>query len=315
MPSSNILAGGLGRANDIYSLSMSYQPVPGSYGSRDVPLLARLLTLVGGTLSQIGWAFAGIGMLFAWVFVGNADIASYTKFNGALERVTGTIERIEKTSFSEGGSKGRASKPVSAVHYRFTQGGDSYNGVSYTLSSDHTPGDTVNVEFPAGEPTTSRVVGMRSAPFGAAALMVIIFPLIGFIMAGFGVLRGLKVQRLLRDGQLTSAKLKSKRPTNMTVNKRRVFRLEFEFDGRDGRRHTLTARSHTPEIFEDEQTEFVVYDPHNPDYAVMRDSIPGGVNISESGRVIIKSWAFLQLIIPSISIAGNLMAAHYSGVF
>ena len=41
---------------------------------RDVPMLVKLRLLCGGFNNQLGWLFFGFGMIFAWAFIGQADL-------------------------------------------------------------------------------------------------------------------------------------------------------------------------------------------------------------------------------------------------
>ena len=51
------------------------------------------------------------------------------------------------------------------------------------------------------------------------------------------------LDRYVADGILTTGKFVSREPTNMTVNKQRVWEVTFEFTDRNGQRHEAKARS------------------------------------------------------------------------
>jgi len=64
---------------------------------------------------------------------------------------------------------------------------------------------------------------------------------------------------------------------------------------------------------EDEAEERVLYDPYNPTYAVMNDSLPGSPAIDSLGQFQVASYyrALLVLIIPGITILGHGAYAYY----
>lgn len=264
---------------------------------RRVPLSLSILN-VCGLFSQIGWFVFGFGMIFFWVFVGNSDFSFVTLRNA--ERTTGKVTRIEETGASENDTV------VVANHYEYSVAGQRLTGTSYTTGNRAAAGEEVTVEYAPGNPAKSRIAGMRTAQFGKGVLLVVIFPLIGFLMLYFAMRGGLKRARLLRNGIFTTGRLIDKEPTNMTVNDRRVYELTFEFISRDGRRCEAKTRTSVPALLEDEHDEPLLYDPDYPSNVYLIDELPSRPEINGVGELIGRPMAAgLALILPAIVIGAH----------
>lgn len=268
---------------------------------RSVPLLVRLRLLFGGFLNQFGWIFFGFGMIFVWVFGFSTDPTAWLDFRGDLEEVRGVITRCEDTNASEN------EREIYAHYYEFKTGGQEYDGVSYSVGKQSSPGDKVTVQFPPGRPSRSRIKGMRTSAFPIFVLFVVLFPLIGlcFLLSGFR--KGRKAIRLLVNGEQASGVLKSKEPTNTKINNRPVYKLTFEFKDQTGQTHEATATTHEPERLQDDAEEPLLYDPLRPGYATMLDHLPGAPHVDEMGQIQAKSGSgsLLVLIVPTASIVGH----------
>ncbi|UCG48137.1 MAG: DUF3592 domain-containing protein [Phycisphaerales bacterium] len=275
---------------------------------RHVPLTVRVRLLFGGFLNQFGWIFFGFGMVFVWGFTLQADLTSWHVFRGRLETCEGTVTASKKTSFSEGGSKRRRGTPVYANHYSFTDSaGAEHQGVSYKTGVRLNIGHKVTVEYLAARPEISRIKGMRRSPVGPWGLLVVLFPLVGACLVILGIRRGLRAGRLLRFGEQTTGRLKSKTATNTKVNNQRVYKLVFDFEGCDGVRYEASAKTHRPEKLEDERDEPLLYDPMYPSRAVMLDALPGSPRIDQSGSIRAGSPLSVVscLFIPAATLIGH----------
>ncbi|HEX7808300.1 MAG TPA: DUF3592 domain-containing protein [Thermoanaerobaculia bacterium] len=232
---------------------------------RHVPLSLRVLNYFN-VFSLVGWVFFGVSMIFFWVFAGNADL-SFITFR-THEHAQGKVTKVDTTGASENRSR------VMATHYEYSVAGTTLQGKSYTTGSTPDPGDEVPVEYDPDNPKRSRIEGMRRALFGPWVSFVAIFPLIGVLIIIPSMLSGIKRNRLLREGILTTGKLVSKTATNTSVNNNRVYELKFEFMSRDGRRSYATARTSITEKLQDEAEEPLLYDPSDVTRAFMLDELP-----------------------------------------
>jgi len=265
---------------------------------RHVPLSLRVVNLFNG-FTQFGWVFFGFGMIFFWVFAGNADM-SWLTFRGPLARAVGRVTKVEDTNASQNGSR------IQANHYEFSVAGTKVSGKSYGSGSNSvSTGDEVTIEYDEKHPERSRIEGDRLGMFSGWLLFVTIFPLVGVAIIIPSFLSGMKRNRLLRDGILTTGRYKSRRQTNVRINDRPVWELTFEFTARDGRHMECQARTTDTSSLRDEAEEPLLYDPENPERAYMLDEAPSRpkvLNGELQGRMV---PAMLSLIIPGISIIGH----------
>lgn len=284
------------------------KPMKPAPALRSVPLSVKLAVMFGGVLQPVGWLVFGFSMLFVWTFAMNADLSSFSRFGGELAQASATVTASEPTSFSEGGSNSRPGTPIYLVRYSFAQGGRTWEGESYTLGSRYSVGSSAAVEYPAGDPSVSRIVGARGAPFGAAVLVVLVFPIVALVLVVIGLRGGLARASLLNRGKLARGRLTDKQATSSRVNNQIVYRMTFEFETEDGRTHICEVRTHKDHLLEDEENgELILYHPGNPKRCVAVDALPAGVKITEEGeyRVPPKGYLLFALLPPIIAIAGH----------
>lgn len=275
---------------------------------RPVPMGVRLSALVGGAMTQFGWAFFGFGLVFFWALFPAAELVSLMEFRGERETAPGTVVECKETNSKENETR------VYAIHYAFTASdGVERRGVSYATGEQRLAGSAVTVEYPKGKPSASRIQGFRRSTFSVWASFVAIFPLVGLAFILVGLKRGIKANRLLAHGKLGHGTLKDKKPTSVTVNNRRVWKLVFEFRADDGRTYETTVKTHETRLLEDEAEERLLYDPWDPNYVTVLDNLPGSPAIDEAGHL--KSASPLRglavLIVPTIVLFGHGLYVYY----
>jgi hypothetical protein len=259
---------------------------------RPVPLPLRVKILFGGVLGQVGWLFLLVGSVVCWVFVPRIDWA----LGGYESSTTGVVERVERTNSSEN------RRDIYEVHYSFEgPDGAQESGVSYTTDVGGQEGSGVRVEFDPDDPSRSRIAGMRSKPFPVWTAFVLIFPLIGAAFAAYVMRQGSRALALLRDGRLARGRLIGKEATRTRVNNRPVLAMTFAFETDDGQRHQAVARTHRPELLEDEATEKLLYHPADPSRATLLDHLPGPPDVGHRGQLVSRNaltWP-LYLLAPA----------------
>jgi hypothetical protein len=257
---------------------------------------------VFGLFAQVAWAVFGFGTIFFWSFAMNADL-SFITLRGPLVEADGEVVRVEETRFSEG-SKQRARR-IYAHHYVYFVADRPLEGVSYSASRRAEPGQRVTVEYAEAAPARSRIAGMRRAPFDAWALAVGIFPLVGLVLVVVASVVGWRRTRLLQHGHLVMGTLKDKQRTAGKINGRVVYKLTFEFTGRDGRRHEATARTSFPERLTDETREPLLYHPARPSRAYLLDQAPSRPRFAPTGELLGAPRVALRLLLPALVVALN----------
>ncbi len=275
---------------------MTNMPMHFAAPPRGVPLSLRVLNFFNGA-AQLGWFVFGFGMIFFWIFGMNADFSFATFHVDGQTR--GRVTQVVSTGASEN------KRRVEANHYEYSVAGRTFQGTSYSTGGGVAEGEEVTIEYDEGSPERSRIMGMRRAMFGPAAAIVVIFPAIGFLILYFSTRSGMKRNQLLRDGILTTGVLVRREPTNVTVNKHRVWECTFEFTDRNGQRREASARGTDTSRLEDEPHEALLYDPNDPEKAYVLDEAPARPKL-ENGELVGRGiGAIGALIVPGLVIAFN----------
>lgn len=284
---------------------MPFKSCPNPAPPRKVPISIRVINLFGGS-PFLGWLFFGFGLILFWLFTLNSDFTGWYWFRGELETAKGTILYSEKSGFGDDNYVSYAN------HYLFVgPDGNEYRNVSY---ADHRldKGKTVTVEYPKSKPKTSRIKDMDRAPVHpllGGGMAVLPLTGLGFIVTGFR--RGLRANRLIRNGILAKGKLVSREVTGDEVYGNRVYRFAFEFTTEDARNLRVSVKTHLTDRLEDQTEEPLLYDPMRPGSAVMLDNLPAGVQLDESGCVEVAEpvrtafRAIARLILPTATIIGH----------
>lgn len=276
---------------------------------RRIPVSVKLASVLASMWSCFGWVFFGFGMIFVWMLTLSADFSA-PRFYLGMKTAEGTVLRVESIDFRTGDDD-TEEDPVMAYTYRFTDSdGCTQEGVSYSSDADYSAGSRVTVEYLPKKPEVSRVRGMGRAPVSLiAGLLVLLFPVIGLMGILWQVRQGTKAIRLLRNGELALGRLKSKQKTETRVNDEPLYKLVFEFKAADGRTFELITRTCDVKKLEDQRQERLLYDPRNPSYAAMFDSLPGETKIDELGHIQVPQGAWLGLafllVVPVLSIIGH----------
>lgn len=134
-------------------------------------------------------------------------------------------------------------------------------------------------------------------------VFVVLFPLLGLVLALRGIPRGLRRIRLLRSGRPALGRLVDRRTTNVSINDEPVIALTFEFTTEDGLRARVVERTHRPQLLEDDE-EPLLYDAQWPERAALLDHLPGAPRVDSRGRLHVKLGprTVLPLLLPLVVI-------------
>jgi hypothetical protein len=265
----------------------SRRPGPDSAGGRHVPFSTALAVLFGGFFVQFGAGFFAFGMIFWWVFGAQADVTSWYRFSGELQRTTGVALACEHTGITEGGGDHSPGTPIYRIEYEYyeLQGSTPITGICFATGMNPAPGQQVEIEYEPGNPAVSRIVGTRKSAIDAWGIFVALFPALGLIFMVLGLRGNLRAVRVLRTGKLARGKLVEKQATNTRINNRTVYRLTFEFQDEQGRIYRVSGKTHITELLEDEELERLLYDPNHPEGGVLVDALPGRPEITPDGEI------------------------------
>lgn len=268
---------------------------------RTVPLGVRAQLLFGGSLGVTGWLLLAFLSPFGWLFGGNADVLSPLAFAKDAEFVDGRVTGVKETGAKEG------KRHVYEVAYEYRPAGhESLTGTSYTTGDAPAVGDSVRVQYQPQKPTLSRIEGGRLTIFGPAAVVSLVFPLIGAVIAGFAFASGRRRLRVVCEGELASAAFVKQEPTNVTINGRPLLAVTFEYKSADGTTHVVSERTTDPGSLRDERREQVLYLPQEPGRATLVDALPTAVAADERGEIVAGAASVLALVPPLLALGINL---------
>lgn len=191
---------------------------------------------------------------------------------------TGQLERIEPTVYYIN------KKVVKAYHYSYEgPSGRRHQGVSYSEEDQAAlaPGQPLTVHYKREQWDVSVAAGLRSQvlPFWHLVMfsaMALGFVLVGLLLGRHALRQRLLAIELLATGRFTKGTLINKTSLSGGSKKRREYRMTFEFYDQEGGLRTTTVVTSEPHRLEDEGCEPLLYDPQNPDQAVLLDSLPSG---------------------------------------
>ena len=259
---------------------------------------------------SLGWLFFGFGMVFVWVFGGSAALHNLVFFSGELNMIEGTITEIVETSMEIN------EETVYEYRYRYIINDKRYEGASSGFYGEYQVGDQAVITYSVADQARSRLAGLSI--WSPVMWLPAIFPLIGLGFMAVGIRKAIKGARLLRHGVPAIGTLISRETTNATVNDQTVYKFTFQFQTDMYSSHTVVAKTHVTERLagepdlggsngpDGEIREPLLYNPSNPDDAVLLDDLPGGPRLNHQGEIeAVFGGLLLNLIIPTITVIGH----------
>jgi hypothetical protein len=237
---------------------------------RPIGWVLSCLVLFGTPGTQSMWLLAAVGSIVFWGFTMNANLLSWRQFDGELVRVRGTITENSDSHFKENRVR------IYTSHYSFTdEYGRVQTGTSYG-SRSYREGERATIEYPAGEPETSRIKGLRPKPFSPIAGVTVIFTLAGLFQVTRRTVANARLLSLLRHGNLVVRSKPAKRGTEETLT---------------------------------------VVDPHEPSRRVALNSVIGAPRVAGAGGLEAGTDAGVigVMLLPALIIIGN--AVYYFWFF
>jgi len=250
---------------------------------RELPPSYALGVLCGDPLMQAGLLLLLFALVPLWGVLPYADAASLWRYRGELELANARITHVEQTSATEGGRKRKPGTPVQRIDFEFEREGTLIAGTSYGPVAPPEVGAQVEIEYPSAQPQHARIRGLRSDLFGPAALLTLLFPLVGLVLCVVALVRAARVSELAKKGR--SALGRTQELKFLRTRKRREYHrasYAFTVDGTDfrGTRDT-TAKA----LYEDARGLRVLHDPQRPQRHELVDELPVPPQVDALGRV------------------------------
>ena len=237
--------------------------------TRSISIGLKLKIWFSNVMVIMGAAFILMGIPFVLVFV---------PFGSLLSPDFSDDDPIVEARITYANSTNASINEEEVYKYSFTYNtpdGGTYSNVGYSTGQYYGEGDTIIVRYKSNKPSISKAEELRESSFPPiVSLFTLIFPLIGLIMFFFGAKKSLNSIRILKIGEVAYGIFLHKEPTNTKINEQTVYKLTFEFTAKDNKTYKTISKTHKYQRLLDEEKEKLVYDPNNPENAVLLDALP-----------------------------------------
>ena len=148
-----------------------------------------------------------------------------------------------------------------------------------------------------------------SSPFDLSPLLITsVFPLVGALMIASQIPKKLRWIDLLAVGERAIAEYSRNERTNMRINEEPVYKVFYSFKTDSGAVGEVSASTTDVQSYSSVAQREVLYDPQNPDQAMVLDELPRELTLDYANRVALKSLPKRLFILPAATILGNISA-------
>ncbi|RLD70390.1 MAG: hypothetical protein DRJ10_20435 [Bacteroidetes bacterium] len=239
---------------------------------RNISIGLKLRIWLSDVMVIIGGGFLLMGLPFVLVFVPFASLFA-PGFSDSDPIVEGKITEVHSTNASVN------EEYVYEYTYIYTPpDGGNYEGKGYSTGQYYEMDEIIIVTYKRNQQEISKARELRLSSFPVGVgFIVLIFPLIGIIMFYFGAKKARNAIYILKIGEIAYGKFLHKEATNTKINDQTVFKLFFEFTAKDDKVYQTFSKTHKTYRLQDEEQEKLVYDPDNPENAVLIDALPRAI--------------------------------------
>lgn len=187
---------------------------------------------------------------------------------------TGTVTGVQTANMKVNG--------VTIMGYEFAYTparGVRRTGLCFASRGVWSVGAPVTVRYLSNQPEIACIEGARLNQAGGAAVLVVIFPLVGFGMVAWFVTQRGRAGQLLREGIAAEVDILSVEATHTQLNNRRVYKITLSPPNLPGGPPITIRRINEAEIdlagdrAEKKQTLFVLYDARKPTRLLLPEAL------------------------------------------
>jgi hypothetical protein len=240
---------------------------------------AKLLKLSYRPTTILGLIFFIAGILFSSVFLNNLDFIELLKLNGNTKTTQGTVTNIFDTKMTINESE------VYGYEYEYQIANEYFKWQSFSSQTSANIGDSVTIKYCVDSPEYSVIKGYQTFEGGMSSLFVLIFPFIGAIFLFSNIRKGLNYSNIINNGILTYGNYSHKEATQTEINGQTVYKLYFNYEDRNKKKHTFVIKTHKTDRLTDEEKELIVYKKDSPNKALAVDDLP-----KSGSKYIKKNW-------------------------
>lgn len=292
---------------------------------RPVATSVVLSAYFGGKVVQIAWGMMLIAIGVIWACVTHESFHPLGMFAllGPTQQVHGVVSDLNilsETDMGDGGVKEAFGvkgehlirQTINRITYKYSSpDGRTFSGVARVGRDDGEfceIGAPVTVTYAAYNPGASRVEGLRLNWAGTGSFVMIGFwiftagALWMMYPLGHGLSRGMRASTLLRNGKITSGRLRAAECRSiMGLYQVTDVAHSFSADGQN----VVAVRVRVDDLKKPlPESEPVFFDESDPAAAVTLSDIPGGADLDESGVITEgKTNGYNTLCLPMICLA------------
>ena len=230
-----------------------------------IPMAQQARILLGSWKVIIPLLFVLIGIPLNLLLLPQIDYDIMPWKNAITTK--GIVQKIEDTQYGEN------DRDIMLVAYHFyTEGGEKRQGMSYYLGDNLKIGDTVEVIYRKDAPSSAKLKKGREKPFSLLALIVLLFPLLGFGAFIKALVSGYRRLRIFKGGQKTNALLIDIQYADEKDDGDDVFNVLYEYKV-EGKAYQIATKTTNPDKYKHTPTKVVYYNAQNPQDAFLEDEL------------------------------------------
>lgn len=251
---------------------------------RNLSFWIKLRVIFGGVLVFIGLSFTIMGLVILIPLASTVNYSSL-KISKNSPITSGQLIDISPTDSYVN------DVPVYKYSYEYSVRNKKYTACSYKTGKDEIK--NFKVQYVEDSPEISIIEGMKSNTFPMWIFFLIgFFPIIGVFMLLGGFIKRLMYLRILQIGKITFGVFDRMEATGARVNEQQVYKLFFNYVAEDQKVYKAFGETHKTHKLQDEQFEPLVYNPENPDEAIMIDGLPNAVRKALADEITIAKIKF-----------------------
>jgi len=230
----------------------------------------KLVILMKGKYFVIGLFLLIVGLPVSAIFSSKTDVKSLSYINQELIKSSAVVINIKETNIAEN------DESILEYQYKFLESDSITVGASYSSNSTIALRDTVSIEYVKDDRATSRIIGMRNAPFALYyAVFMVLIPLIGLLLIVLSVKKLSKYLMILEDFSFTVSELVSKVKTKKEVDDEPALykmKYKYKYQKNSG---INTFKTTSPEKFLEK--EALIYSNKFPEQSVLLKRLSNGL--------------------------------------
>jgi len=240
---------------------------------RKIPTLLAILVLF-------------IGVLFSTIQLSDFDFREFFKLHTNTAIVKGTITKSFYTGISGTIGDDEGTYYINAFVYDYDVKGERHQWISYSRSANKKAGDNVSIEYNVASPQYSVIQGYDYRTNGANVLLLLLLPLTAIGLLLSHVYKGLKFNKTINNGVITTGKL-SKKKVIREDDYATYTKLTFSYfsDAKKKDKHKVSVTTTNTPTFVKQGKTYIIFSKTNPQNALILNDLP-----TQIANYVEKNW-------------------------